>query len=123
MQRYYNNIITWSMDHRVKVLVAAGVVLVAGVCVFACENKVRMDVALEVRKLRRTETSLEAARESVASRSELVRIIGNEVEAKTAYQSALKDAEAQFADAKAQLFEAQMQRASAQAELIRTEGR
>jgi outer membrane protein TolC len=87
------------------------------------ENKVRMDTASEIRKILRTETSLEAARESVASHAELVRIIGNQVEAKTEYKSALKDAEAQLADTKAQLFDVQMQRATAQAELMRTLGR
>jgi hypothetical protein len=50
-------------------------------------------------------------------------IIGDEVEAKTACKSALKDAEAQLADAQAQLFDAQMQRATAQPELVCTEGR
>lgn len=86
------------------------------------ENRVRMDVESESRKIRRSETSLEAARRSVAARSELVRIIGHEVEAKTAYNSALKDAKAQLAEAKSQLFDAQMQQAIAQAEMARTQG-
>jgi multidrug efflux pump subunit AcrB/outer membrane protein TolC len=86
------------------------------------ENKVRMDVEKEIRKVRRAETGLQSARDSVAARTELLRITGNQVEAKTATESALKDAQAQLADAKAQLFDAEMQRAIAQAELARTVG-
>jgi outer membrane protein TolC len=80
-------------------------------------------VQLEARKILRSETGLEAAREGVAARTELVRIAGDQVVAKTANQSALKDAQAQLADAKAQLFDAEMQRVVARAELVRTEGR
>jgi multidrug efflux pump subunit AcrB/outer membrane protein TolC len=89
----------------------------------ATENRVRMDVQLEARKILRSETGLEAAREGVAARTELVRIAGDQVVAKTANQSALKDAQAQLADAKAQFFDAEMQRVVARAELVRTEGR
>ena len=87
------------------------------------ERKVRMDVQSETRKVHRSETGLEAAREGVAARTELVRITNDQVVAKTANESALKDAQAQLADAKAQLFEAEMQRVVARAELVRTEGR
>jgi outer membrane protein TolC len=87
------------------------------------ERKVRMDVQSETRKVHRSETGLEAARESVAVRTELVRITNDQFVAKTATESALKDAQAQLADAKAQLFDAQMQRVVAQAELLRTVGR
>jgi outer membrane protein TolC len=89
----------------------------------ATERKVRMDVQSEARKVHRSETGLEAARESVAARNEIVRITNDQVVAKTATESALKDAQAQLADAKAQLFDAEMQRVVAQAELARTEGR
>ncbi len=88
----------------------------------ASENRVRMDVESEVRKINRTETGLEAAREDVAARTELVRITNDQIVAKTATESSLKDAQAQLADAKAQLFDANMQQAVAQAELVRTEG-
>jgi outer membrane protein TolC len=44
------------------------------------------------------------------------------VPARTGTESALKDAEAQLAKAKAQFFEAEMQRLVALAELARTEG-
>ena len=89
----------------------------------ATENKVRMDVESEMRKVHRSETGLEAARDSVAARTELVRITGDQVVAKTATESALKDAQAQLADSKAQLFDAESRRVVAQAELVRTEGR
>ncbi|HEY4051935.1 MAG TPA: hypothetical protein VGM27_34195 [Acidobacteriaceae bacterium] len=83
-----------------------------------------MDFELEARKIRRSETSLEAARRNAAARTEIVRITGEEVEAKTSNLSALKDAQqAKLADDKAQLFYAVMQRAIAQAELARTAGR
>ena len=88
----------------------------------ATENRVRMDFESEVRKIHRSETNLEAARRSVAARAEIVRIRGDQVEAKTANLSTLKEAQAQLADAKAQLFDAEMQRAIAQAELARTAG-
>ena len=34
MQRYYNMLITWAMQHRIKVLIAAGVILVLGIGIF-----------------------------------------------------------------------------------------
>ena len=87
------------------------------------ERKVRMDVQSETRKIHRSETGLDAMRQSVAARTELVRITKDQVAAKTATESALKDAQAQLADSKAQLFDAEMQRVVARAELVRTEGR
>jgi multidrug efflux pump subunit AcrB/outer membrane protein TolC len=88
----------------------------------ATENKVRMDVESEVRKVNRSETGLEAAREDVAARTEIVRITNNQVITKTATESSLKDAQAKLADARAQLFDAERDRVVAQAELVRTEG-
>jgi outer membrane protein TolC len=85
-------------------------------------NRVRVDIAKEVRKTLRAETGLEAAREAVAARAEMRRIVANQLEAKTANPSALKDAEAQLADAEANLFQAEVERAIAQAELDRTVG-
>ena len=89
----------------------------------ATRNKVRIDVESEIRKINRSDTGLQAARRSVTARTEIVRITNDQVTAKTAYESALKNAQAQLADAKAQLFDAEMQRVVAQAELVRTEGR
>ena len=79
-----------------------------------------MDVESEDKKIHRSEMSLEAARRSVAARTEVVRITANQVEAKTANESTRKDAQAQLAAAKAQLFDVQMQQAIAQAQLALT---
>jgi multidrug efflux pump subunit AcrB/outer membrane protein TolC len=87
------------------------------------ENRVRMDIEKEVRKVRRAETGLEAARESVAARAEMRRITANQVEASTANPSALKEAEGQLAEAEAGLFQAEMERSTARAELERTVAR
>ena len=87
------------------------------------ENRARMDIEKEVRKVRRAETGLEAARESVAARTEMRRITANQVEASTANPSALKEAEGQLAEAEAGLFQAEMERSTARAELERTVGR
>jgi multidrug efflux pump subunit AcrB/outer membrane protein TolC len=89
----------------------------------ATENRVRIDVESETRKVHRSETGLTAARDSVTARAELVRITGDQVTAKTANESALKNAQAQLAESKAQLFDAERDRVVAQAELSRTEGR
>jgi len=87
------------------------------------ENRARMGIEKEVRKVRRAETGLEAARESVAARTEMRRITANQVEASTANPSALKEAEGQLAEAEAGLFQAEMERSTARAELERTVGR
>jgi outer membrane protein TolC len=86
------------------------------------ENRVRVDIEKEVRKVRRAETGLEAARESVAARAEMRRITANQVEANTANASALKEAEGQLAEAEAGLFQAEAERSIARAELERTVG-
>ena len=87
------------------------------------ENRARMGIEKEVRKVRRAETGLEAARESVAARTEMRRITANQVEASTANPSTLKEAEGQLAEAEAGLFQAEMERSTARAELERTVGR
>jgi multidrug efflux pump subunit AcrB/outer membrane protein TolC len=87
------------------------------------QNRVRVDIEKEVRKVRRAETGLEAARKSVAARAEMRRITANQVEASTANPSALKEAEGQLAEAEAGLFQAEMERSTARAELERTMGR
>jgi outer membrane protein TolC len=86
------------------------------------ESRVRVEIEKELRKVRRAETGLEAARESVAARTEMRRITADQVEAKTVNASALKDAEAQLAEAEALLFQAEMERETARAELVRTLG-
>jgi multidrug efflux pump subunit AcrB/outer membrane protein TolC len=87
------------------------------------ENRVRVEIEKEVRKVRRAETGLEAARENVAARAEMRRITANQVEAGTANPSALKEAGGQLAEAEAVLFQAEMERNTARAELERTVGR
>jgi multidrug efflux pump subunit AcrB/outer membrane protein TolC len=86
------------------------------------ENRVRVDIEEEVRKVRRAETGLEAAKESVTARTEMRRITANQVEANTANASALKEAEGQLAEAEAGLFQAEAERSIARAELERTVG-
>jgi outer membrane protein TolC len=86
------------------------------------EDRVRVELEKEVRKVRRAETGLEAARESVTARTEMRRITANQVEAKTVNPSALKEADAQLAEAEAGLFQAEMERSAARAELERTVG-
>jgi outer membrane protein TolC len=86
------------------------------------ENRVRVEIEKETRKLRRTESGLEAARESVEARKEMRRITANQLEAKTVNASALKESDGQLAEAQAGLFQAEMERALARAELERTVG-
>jgi multidrug efflux pump subunit AcrB/outer membrane protein TolC len=86
------------------------------------ESRVQVEIEKQVRKVRRTETSLEAARESVEARAEMRRITANQVEAKTVTASELKQADAELAEAEAELFQAEMERGTAQAELERTLG-
>jgi multidrug efflux pump subunit AcrB/outer membrane protein TolC len=87
------------------------------------ENRVRVDIEKEVRKVRRAETGLEAARQSVAARAEMRRITANQLEANTANPSALKEAEGQLAEAEAILFQAEAERSTARAALQRTVGK
>lgn len=87
------------------------------------EDRARIDVDKELRRVQRTEDGLDAARRSVAARKEMRRITADQVEAKTATASALKEAEAQLAEAEAQLFQAEADRSIAQAELRRTLGK
>jgi outer membrane protein TolC len=87
------------------------------------ENRVRVELEMEVRKVRRADTGLEAARENVTARTEISRITANQVEANTVNPSALKEANAQLAEAQAELFQAEMEQSAARAELERTIGR
>lgn len=86
------------------------------------KDRVRMEIEKEERKVRRAESGLEAARETVAARAEMRRITANQVEAKTVNPSALKEAEAQLAEAEAGLFQAEMEGNMRRAELSRTVG-
>ena len=86
------------------------------------ENRVRVEIEKEARKMRRAETGLEAARENVEARAEMRRITADQLEAKTVNDSALKEAEAQLSEAEAGLFQAEVEQATARAELARTLG-
>jgi outer membrane protein TolC len=86
------------------------------------ENRVRVEIEKSVRKVRRAETGLEAARESVEARNEMRRITAHQVEAKTVNVSALAEADGQLAEAEAELFQAEAERSTARAELARTLG-
>jgi multidrug efflux pump subunit AcrB len=87
------------------------------------ENRVRMNIEEGVRKVRRAETGLTAARESVEARTEMRRITANQLEAKTVNASALQEADAQLAEAEAELFQAEAERSTARAQLERTLGK
>ena len=95
----------------------------AEVNLHSTENRVRMDVESETRKVRRSQSGLEAARKNVAVRAELERILEEQVKMSTATEATLRDAQAQLAEAKAQLFEAEMQHVISQEELLNSLGR
>ncbi len=86
------------------------------------EDRIRIEVEKELRKLRRCATSLQAAQAGVAARTEMRRLVSDQVEAKTANASLLTEAEAKLSEAQAQLFEARMARATARAELDKLVG-
>lgn len=86
------------------------------------ENRVRVDTEKGIRKLRRAETALEAARQNLLARKEMRRIKGNQVEVAVTTPAALKEADAQLAEAEAQFYRAQMDKSIAKAELDRTLG-
>jgi len=86
------------------------------------ENHVRIDTEKELRRLNRSETGLEAARQNLAARAEMRRITENQMRAATTTSAAFKEAEAQLAEAQAQFFQAEADRAIAKAELNRTLG-
>jgi outer membrane protein TolC len=70
------------------------------------EKRVRADIEKDICKVRLAETGLQAARQSLTARVEMRRITANQIEAKTANISALKEAEAQLAEAEAGIYEA-----------------
>jgi len=87
------------------------------------ESQVRIDIEKGLRKLNRTQDELDAARRSVKAATETLRITGDQVHTSTANVSALREAEAQLAEAQARLFDAEKDRVIARAELDRTLGR
>ena len=85
-------------------------------------NRVRIDVEKAVRKLNRTETELDSARQLVAATTEARRLAGDQVEAETAKHSVSLEAEASRLSAQADLLRAEYDRSVAEAELARLTG-
>ena len=81
-------------------------------------NRVRIDVEKAVRKLNRAETALDSARQLLASTTEARRVTSDRVEAGTANQSALLDAEASVSR-QADVLRAEYDRSVAAADLAR----
>jgi outer membrane protein TolC len=82
-------------------------------------RRVQVDVEKAVRKLNRTETALDSAKQLLASATEARRVTSDRVEAGTANQSALLDAEAAISGAQADLLRAEYDRSVAAADLAR----
>ena len=86
-------------------------------------RRVQIDVEKAVRKLNRAETALDSARQLLASATEARRVTSDRVEAGTANQSALLDAEAAMSGAQADVLRAEYDRSVAAADLARLTGR
>jgi multidrug efflux pump subunit AcrB/outer membrane protein TolC len=85
-------------------------------------RRVQIDVEKAIRKLNRAETALDSARESLASATEERRVTADRVEAGTANQSVLLDAEAATSGAQADVLRAEYDRSVAAADLARLTG-
>jgi outer membrane protein TolC len=86
------------------------------------QDRLQIDVEKQMRKLRRSISTLDAAQANLTARTEMRRIIADQVAAKTANASALSDAEGKIAEAQAQLFDARVESATAKAELSKLLG-
>ena len=85
-------------------------------------RRVQIDVEKAVRKLNRAETALDSARQLLASTTEARRVTSDGVEAGTANESALLDAEAAMSGAQADVLRAVYDRSVAAADLARLTG-
>jgi outer membrane protein TolC len=85
-------------------------------------RRVQIDVEKAVRKLNRAETALDSARQLLASTTEARRVTSDGVEAGTANESALLDAEAAMSGAQADVMRAVYDRSVAAADLARLTG-
>jgi len=85
-------------------------------------RRVQIDVEKAVRKLNRAETALDSARQLLASTTEARRVTSDGVEAGTANESALLDAEAAMSGAQADVLRAVYDRNVAAADLARLTG-
>jgi len=85
-------------------------------------RRAQIDVEKAVRKLNRAETALDSARQLLASTTEARRVTSDGVEAGTANESALLDAEAAMSGAQADVLRAVYDRSVAAADLARLTG-
>jgi multidrug efflux pump subunit AcrB/outer membrane protein TolC len=85
-------------------------------------RRVQVEVEKAVRKLNRADTALDSARQLLASATEARRVTADRVEAGTANQSVLLDAEAAISGAQADLLRAEYDRSIAAADLARITG-
>ncbi|MEO8658303.1 MAG: efflux RND transporter permease subunit, partial [Bryobacteraceae bacterium] len=85
-------------------------------------SRVKIDLEKSVRKVRRAETAVAAANDSVAARREARRVAGDQVEAGTSNRSVVLDAEGALAATEADLLQAELGRSSAIAEVRRIMG-
>jgi multidrug efflux pump subunit AcrB/outer membrane protein TolC len=85
-------------------------------------RRVQIDVEKAVRKLNRAETALDSARQLLASTTEARRVTSDGVEAGTANESALLDADAAMSGAQADVLRAVYDRSVAAADLARLTG-
>jgi outer membrane protein TolC len=86
-------------------------------------RRIQIDVEKAVRKLKRAETALDAAREQMTSATEARRVTADQVKAGIANQSVLLDAEAALSGAQADFLRAEHDRGVAAADLARLTGR
>jgi outer membrane protein TolC len=85
-------------------------------------NRVQIDVENAIRKLNRTNTGVDSAKQVVVARQETRRITADQVEAETTNRSTLLAAEAALLVAQADLLRAQYDRSVAAADLSRLTG-
>ena len=86
-------------------------------------NRVRIDVEKAVRKLNRTETGVDSARQLVAATTEARRVASDQAETGTANRSLFLESEASMLSAQADLLRAEYDRGVAAADLARLVGR
>jgi outer membrane protein TolC len=86
------------------------------------QRRVQIDLEKAVRKLNRAETALDSAKQLLASATEARRVTSDRVEAGTANQSALLDADAAMSGTQADLLRAEYDRSVAAANLARSAG-
>jgi outer membrane protein TolC len=86
------------------------------------KNRVRIDVEKAVRRLNRTETGVNSARELVVATTEARRVSSDEAEIGTANRSVFLESEASMLNAQADLLRAEYDRSVAAADVARLTG-